>query len=222
MKKLYSLMICVLASFMLAGCQDLDIIGNSSVVAFDALINSSPSVAADDVNGGWKLTMPDDSTSFFWSSDFSKSKVHDVAIIFDPEPFINAGLDITKLPADMVLGDALITGNNYTDEAPVYKGEITPIASYEQILLLKPEMIGYHDTAHHYMLHFGNGNMIMFARDIDTNEKGIVFMLNPEPFINSGVDINNVEGWDYGSYETMTTDGKKIMVERFVKSFDLR
>jgi len=221
MKKLYSLAACMFLIIALTGCQELDIIGNNSVKAFEAVQAASTYVFKDDASGGWLLII-DESAVFFLSSDFSKSE-YDVAMMFTSEPFINAGLDISKLPEDMVVFEEILAaGNNYTDEAPNYSGEITPVASYEQIFKFKPEMIGYHDEDHHYMLHFGNGNMLMFARDISAQEKDIVFMLDPQPFIDAGVDVNNVEGWSYGSYETMTLDGKKVMVQRFVKTFDLK
>ncbi len=34
----------------------------------------------------------------------------------------------------------------------------------------------------------GNGNMFEWAKDMQKNDKDIVFVLNPQPFIDAGVD----------------------------------
>lgn len=222
-KKLIVVLLLLMMLVVFSACRQLDVIGNGSVEAFDALSQAMPAVYADEVNGGWLLIAPDDSTRFFWSKDFSQSRHYDVAIEFDPQPFIDAGLDLAKLPQEMIYGDKLRAGNVYGDKTPTYNGEITPLASYEQILLLYPGKIAYHDAADHYMLHFGNGNMIEFAKDMSTNEKDIVFMLNPQPFIEAGVDPQLVEGWTFvANLETMNASGKTVVVDRFLKIFDLQ
>jgi F420-0:gamma-glutamyl ligase len=63
--------------------------------------------------------------------------------------------------------------------------------------------------------------MFEWAKDMTTNDKDIVFVLNPEVFINAGVDASNVEGWVFAKVETMDESGKKIEVDKFLKPFDL-
>jgi hypothetical protein len=67
-----------------------------------------------------------------------ESPLHDVMIVFEARPFINAGLDISKLPENItVLDDMIMVGTKLGQEVLKYSGDLTPIASYEQIVNLK-------------------------------------------------------------------------------------
>ena len=240
MKKIY-LVISLAVMLLLTACASWDLIGIGAVEAFDRVINSE-NVEIEETRTGWVLHMSDYSTAFYWSQEFGSANdddggIFDIAITFDARPFINAMLDghnfsIPRLPADMITFTILSeleflftinVGVKLGDRVPEYEREKTPLMSFEQILRHRPELIGYHDAGHHYMLHFGDtGNMLMFARDIAAQESGVVFMLNPEPFIEAGVDVHNIEGWKFGSHETMTIRGQNVMRYFLVKSFDLR
>ncbi|MZQ99135.1 MAG: hypothetical protein GT601_15830, partial [Acidaminobacter sp.] len=52
--------------------------------------------------------------------------------------------------------------------------------------------------------------------------KDLVFVLNPEPLIQAGVDPAKLETWVFGEVEVMDEAGKAVMVEKFlmVYSFD--
>ncbi|MCL2072248.1 MAG: hypothetical protein FWH07_08510, partial [Oscillospiraceae bacterium] len=72
-------------------------------------------------------------------------------------------------------------------------------------------------------IEFGNGDSFEWARDMTTNQtndtpqdKDIVFALNPQPLIDAGVDVENIEGW---SYVTLQMMGESI--PKLVKAFDL-
>jgi poly-D-alanine transfer protein DltD len=54
-----------------------------------------------------------------------------------------------------------------------------------------------------------------------TNDKDIVFVLNPQPFIDAGVDPSALESWVFAKVETMDDSGKKIEVDKFLKPFDV-
>jgi hypothetical protein len=62
--------------------------------------------------------------------------------------------------------------------------------------------------------------MFEWASDMSTNDKDIVFVLNPEPLIAAGVDPNAVEGWTYSAV-SVDVDGKPTEVYKFLKAFDL-
>lgn len=78
------------------------------------------------------------------------------------------------------------------------------------------EKIGYHGEMDHYNIDFGGGNMFEWAKDIAANDKDIVFVLNPGPFIAAGVDVNNIEGWAFAKVKTM--DGE---IDKLLKPFNL-
>jgi hypothetical protein len=206
-----------------ASCRQLDVIGNKSITSFKEVLNAIPDkISADEVNGGWTLIAPDNSARFFWSNDFSKSKIYDVMIEFDAKPFIDAGLEIDKLPEGMVFGDKLVVGTDLSSENLTYDGEVTPLASYEKIVELKRESIGYHTALDHFGVDLSGGNMFEWAKDLGTNDKDIVFVLNPKVFIDAGVDPEKVEGWIFAKVETMDANGKKVEVDKLLKPFNLK
>jgi hypothetical protein len=209
--------------FLPASCGKLDVVGKDSVRAFQVLLQTIPGGAVtDEQNGGWALSAPDKSAQFIWSKNYRESPLHDVMIVFEAAPFINAGLDPQKLPGHIrVLGDKIITGTKLGDEVLNYQGEPDPIASYEQIVKLKRASIGYHGAMDHYGVNLGDGNLFEWAKDMDKNDKDMVFVLNPEPFINAGLDPGGVRGWTYAKVPVDDENGKPIEVDKLLKPFDL-
>lgn len=227
MKKVMKLglLLCAGAVAMLAlvGCKQLDVVGSQSVASFEAVLKAIPDkVEADEMNAGWSLSAPDDAVRFIWSEDYSKSPLHDVMLEFDAKPFLDAGLDTGKLPENIqYYEDKLMVGTKLGNDALKYSGEVTPLAAYEQIVNLYRDSIGYHTALDHYGVKLGNGNMFEWAKDMSKNDKDIVFVLNPDPFIAAGVDPNAVEGWAFAKVP-MEEDGKTIEVDKLLKPFDLQ
>lgn len=207
--------------FLPASCGKLDVVGNDSVRAFQTLLQTIPGGArADDQNGGWVLSAPDGSARFFWSNNF-RGPLRDVMIVFDAAPFTGAGLDPAKLPgAITVTADNIIVGANLGDEDAGYQGEPAPLASYEQIVRLKRDRIGYHGAMDHYGVNLGGGNMFEWAKDPEKNDKDMVFVLNPEPFIAAGVDPGKVSGWVYAKVPVDDENGRPVVVDKLLKPFD--
>ncbi len=219
------LLLCAGAVAMLAlvGCKQLDVVGSQSVTSFDAVLKAIPDkVRAEELNYGWSLSAPDDTARFIWSEDYSKSPLYDVMLELDAQPFLDAGLDPNKLPENVLqYENKLMVGTKLGSDALKYSGEVTPLAAYEQIVNLYRDSIGYHTALDHYGVKLTNGNMFEWAKDMSKNDKDIVFVLNPEPFIAAGVDPNAVEGWAFAKVP-MEEDGKAIEVEKLLKPFDLQ
>jgi len=142
-------------------------------------------------------------------------------IEFDAQPFIDAGLDTDKLPGGMLKDGKIIVGTKLGQESLTYNGEAAPLASYEQIVKLKRGSIGYHADLDHFGVDLANGNMFEWAKDMSKNDKDIVFVLDPQVFIDAGVDPNAVEGWVYAKVPVMDEKGKPIEVDKLLKPFDL-
>src|SRR5665647_93108 len=103
-KKILSLALFISVLLIVASCKSTDVIGNTSITSFNEILNAIPdNIKADEVNGGWSLNAPDGSAKFIWSKDYSKSPYHDVMLVFDAQPFINAGLDVNKLPEGLLI-----------------------------------------------------------------------------------------------------------------------
>ena len=221
-KKSILIPVLLVATVIFAGCtSQLDVVADKSISSFESVINELP-IEADSEDSSWILTAPDNSAKFLWSKDFSSTTDYDVKLELNSQPFINAGLDISKLPEGAINGDKIILGTDLSDEKLTYNGEATPLDSYKKIVEKSRDSIGYHAALDHYGIDLENGNMFEWAKDISTNDKDIVFVLNPQMFIDAGVNPQEVEGWVFAKVETMDKDGKKIEVDKFLKPFDLK
>ena len=221
-KKSILIPVLLAATVIFAGCtSQLDVVADKSISSFESVINELP-IEADSEDSSWILTAPDNSAKFLWSKDFSSTTDYDVKLELNSQPFINAGLDISKLPEGAINGDKIILGTDLSDEKLTYNGEATPLDSYKKIVEKSRDSIGYHAALNHYGIDLENGNMFEWAKDISTNDKDIVFVLNPQMFIDAGVNPQEVEGWVFAKVETMDKDGKKIEVDKFLKPFDLK
>jgi hypothetical protein len=205
------------------GISSLDVVGRESINSFQAVLSNAPqTVITDEMTGGWTLFSPDGNTRFIWSKNYSKSPLHDVMIVFDAQPFIDAGLDIERLPESITIIDGMMmVGTKLGNEEPAYTGEVTPLASYEQIVRLKRSSIGYHGALDHYGVNLGDGNLFEWAKDMGANDKDMVFVLNPAPFIAAGADPFRIEGWVFAKVTVDDANGKPVEVDKILKPFDL-
>ncbi len=221
-KKLFLLSICMLALPGLTACDKLDVIGNQSEKSFQAVLEALPDRVSEDTDfGGWSLTALDNGARFVWSEDFSKTTEYDVKLEVDVLPFIEAGLDTSKLPAGMLVDDKLVLGTDLGDENITYVGSASALDAYKKLVKHYRYHITYHATLDHFGVDLGGGNMFEWAKDMKANDKDIVFALNPQPFIDAGVNPDKVEGWLFAKVETMDENGKKIEVDKFLKPFDI-
>jgi hypothetical protein len=149
-------------------------------------------------------------------------------------PFMTAGLDTGKLPDNYshhegeatgnMSGATLMVGAKLGNDAFKYSGDATPLAAYEQIVNKYRKSVNFRTALDHFGALLGDGNMFEWVKDFSVNsatnesqEKDIVFVLNPEPLIAAGVDPEKVEGWAYA--QVPTDDGD---VWKFLKPFDLK
>jgi hypothetical protein len=216
-------LITVFAIFAITACSKLDVVGNDSIRAFNDLLENAPQLMAEDETA-WYIIAPDSPVGFIWSKNFAESPLYDVMLEFDATPFIAAGLDPSKLPDNFILLDDMFiaVGTKLGNEILSYKGEITPLASYEQIVKLKRSSIGYHMQMDHYGINLGNGNMFEWAKNLATNDKDIVFVLDPAPFIAAGTDPAKIEGWTFAKVTVDNENGKPVVVDKILKPYNLK
>ena len=206
-------------------CEKLDVVGNGSIQSFDQVLRHVPHlVSADAAHKGWSLAAPDGSARFIWSWNYAESPL-DVALELDAAPFIAAGLQPERLPSHFLFrGGKLILGRKLGQERLEYpgKGEATPLASYEHIVKLKRGAVGYHAQLDHYGVDMGNGNLFEWAKDMRANDKDMVFVLNPAPFIAAGVDPKRIDGWVSAKVTVDDEKGRPIQLDKILKPFDLQ
>ncbi len=223
-KKLAALMFFLVLAAFTTACGQADVIGRTAVKSFDSLINKlGDSVTFDESKNSWVLVSPT-GENFEWSKDFS-SDVPDAVVEFDAEPFLNAGLNVDKLPAaeyiyDSAAGKIRMPYELSQDEF-TYSGEAAATDTFRKIVDTNRELIGYHAQLDHYGISLGNGNMFEWAKDMAENDKDMVYVLNPQPFIDAGVDPAKVEGWVFGKVKVDNGRGKMEEVDKLLKPFDL-
>jgi hypothetical protein len=226
MKKIFALTgagLLVLLILPALSCGNLDVVGKDSIHAFDKVLKAAPrAVTPDETNAGWSLPAPDNEARFIWSKNFAESPIYDIMIEFNAAPFIAAGLDADKLPGTIAVYEGkIMLGTKLGKEVLKYNGEATPLASYGQIVKLKRSAIGYHGALDHYGVNLSGGNMFEWAKDMSVNDKDMVFVLNPGPFISAGVDPDKIAGWVFAKVTVDDDNGKPVEVDKILKFFDL-
>lgn len=141
--------------------------------------------------GTYLIQSPDGEASFSYQNQTVEMRV-------DLSPFLAAGLDLSLLPA------------GYVEE----NGNLQFETQYSRSIL------GFHSAMGHFNIVFENKGAFEWAQDILTNDKDIVFSLNPEPFQEAGADVEHIAGWVLGEVE-MHENGKKVNELKLLKAFDL-
>ncbi|MDR1377341.1 MAG: hypothetical protein LBJ22_07500 [Synergistaceae bacterium] len=230
MKKIADALLLGILAVCLAGGAEAafstDIVGQASIVSFEEMLNALefPPVA-DEMDDMWILTAPDGGAAFWWRRGAKEERAFDTYICFDAEPFVEAGLDLDKLPAEMkgmLDKGKLMAGKKLSPEPLVYDGEITPLASYGQIVKLDRDSVGYHAALGHYGVTVADGCVVEWAKDMSKNDKDLVFVLEPKLFLDAGADPSKVRGWTYAKVPLEDARGRKFEAEKFLKPFDLK
>jgi hypothetical protein len=214
----------ILLAITAVSCSKLDVVGNDSVRAFDELLKSVPQLVSEDkANGGWSITAPDGNTRFIWGRNTSQRSLCIIMIEFDSTPFIAAGLNPDFLPENYAgYENKIFIGTSFETEQLQNMSDTTPLSMYQQIVKLKRNIIGYHGQMDHYGINLGDGNMFEWAKNLSANDKDIVFVLNPDPFIAAGADPAKIAGWAFAKVTVDDANGKPVQVDKLLKPFDLR
>jgi hypothetical protein len=209
-----------------ANAISFDLVAKVAVTSFDALTKAIPNkVAYDNTKGGWAITGLDGKERIILSKDFSVDTPN-VTVEYDAAPFIKAGLNVAKLPSDQYSYDAA-TGKitmpyRYgKDKFPV-SAKKSVLETFKQLIKTHRDLIGYHEKLDHYGIALGNGNMFEWAKDMSTNDKDMVFVLNPGPFISAGVDPGKITEWVFAKVPLKDKDGKPIVLDKFLKPFNVK
>jgi hypothetical protein len=204
----------------LTGCTQTDIVAKYGISSFASLTEVvNPTVDAE--WSSWVIEAPDGSAKFLLSQDFKTTAPHDVMLMVDIQPFLDAGLDVSRLPQGMVVENWLMLGQSLGDQAFSESAKSSAEASLKELVRLSRDTLGYHEVLDHYGIALGEGNVFEWAKDRSTNDKDLVFVLNPDVFREAGVDVSNVAGWIFAEVEVMDESGKPIMVEKLLKPFNL-
>lgn len=202
-----------------------DVVAVHAVRSYDALLRApGVSVARRDAAGAWVLTSPGVETFTFGGDNAAGS--NELVVTFDARPFLAAGLNPSLLPAGaQVEGDGASARvvMRYDKGAGIFNddAESQPAQALQDLVRNHRMMLGYHAALGHFGLTLGNGNMVEWAKDQQANDKDLVFVLNPQPFADAGVDVANVQGWVLADVPVMDAQGRKSTARKLLRFYNL-
>lgn len=209
------ILIALFIIFTLFGCEKLDVIGKYSITSFSNLVENENVKIIEDEN--YYAIVLEDGNSFGMSKSFSKELAH-FYFNLDSDDFIQAGLEIKKLPNNFIFDD------NSKMLKIEFKSDNNEIGSnngvgelFKEIVKYKREIIGYHEELDHYGISLGDGFAYEWAKDLKSNDKDVVFVLHPQPFIDAGLTPENLKNWIYAKVKIKDDKGKPKEVYRLLK-----
>lgn len=228
MSKVFMVGAAAAAGFALAGCGSTDVVAKVANTSFAAVVQASGDrVTWSSEKSAWTLASSSGDEVRF-AADFARGPAKpDVEFATDAAPFVAAGLAVEKLPPAEGLSYGLEDGKlvirfELGAEAFAPEAGKSLDAVFAEIVRSQRSRVGYHEKLDHYGIKLGNGNMFEWAKDMAKNDKDIVWVLNPEPFIAAGVDPAKIEGWAFAKVETKDDNGKIVFVDKLLKPFDLK
>jgi hypothetical protein len=212
--RIVSLLLPVLTLMFFYSCQAVDVVGKVGLKTFIA-------VSGD----GARLVAPSTAEIFIIADDFSATD-NDLVLSVNAGDFLAAGFDPSKLAADSFApgvwswsADTGILTLNYQVSDKPNKGSLS---AADALIRNHPDRIGYHPQFDHYGFALGGGSMVEWAKDPATNDKDIVFVLNPEPFMAAGMDPSKLTVWLYGTVTVEDPKTKKpVEVTKLLRPYNL-
>jgi hypothetical protein len=210
-----------LTSLSLIGCAATDVVGAKAVSSFKAIVDASKdrvSYSAED--GAWSLSSPGGDEIML------STQMPDAEISLDAAPFLAAGLDVAKLPGSGALKYELEEGRlmlhfelGAKKFAAAAKDSIE--ASFAELVRTERARIDYHEKLDHFGIKLGEGNMLEWAKDMGSNDKDLVLVLNPEPLIAAGLDPSKAAPWSYAKVESKDDSGKTVFADKLLRAYNL-
>lgn len=189
----------------IAGCASTDVVKREAKSSFDMILDL-PSIESSIMDGYAHIIITEG-----YHLDLSlnpESTSQDVIMVVPIGPFLTAGLDITKLPSTMEVKDDMllitfdgIQGSSASDAS----------SQMDSLLTNNRSLLGYHAELDHFGIALGN-HKFEWAKDLTTNDKDVVFILNAEILRAAGVNVETVDGWLFTTMDDM---------DLLLKPFDL-
>ena len=220
MKKILPLALALaLVAALLAGCAATDVILKYSPASLETILGKFPAIVTDSTQTDHYFTLSADGETLLKISNNYSLTDEDIAIQTPLKPFLDAGLDSAKLGAGYRADD---TSLYLVADFGAGSGEQNTLtkALFESVKADR-SVLTYHADLDHYGIKLPSGKF-EWAKDESTNDKDIVFVLNPEPFIAAGVDPSKIDGWVFAKVETKDDAGRAITVDKLLKPFNLK
>ena len=202
--------IVILVANVFSSIAAVDIVANRAIDSFESLGRELE--LHEESRQHYDLRSPDGTEVF----TFGQS----IMLTFDLAPFTVAGF----VPQEY--GNALVMGETTFSILADHAG-VTPQDGdggydvFEAVLRSNRHALEYHMDHDLFELHLGHGNAFRWARDLQTNTRGMTFVLNPEPFIEAGLNPELLKGWALVDITVMHGADRGQRVPRLIKNFSL-
>lgn len=198
MKKL---LLALALLIFIAGCTSTDVVKREAQSSFEEIL-AVDSVESSVMDGYAHIIIADG--YHFDLSLNPQSTSEDVIMAVMAMPFLDAGLDITKLPSNMRIKDDMLL---ITFEG--IKGSMTYDAKGQMNSLLTNNrtLLGYHAELDHFGIALGD-HKFEWAKNMATNDKDAVFILSADVLRLAGVNVEAVDGWLF-----TTMDGMDLLLK---------
>lgn len=186
---------------IIAGCTSTDVVKREAQSSFEEIL-AVDSVDSSVMDGYAHIIIADG--YHFDLSLNPQSTTDDVIMAVMAMPFLDAGLDITKLPSNMRIKDDMLL---ITFEG--IKGSMTYDAKGQMNALLTNNrtLLGYHAELDHFGIALGD-HKFEWAKNMATNDKDAVFILSADVLRLAGVNVEAVDGWLF-----TTMDGMDLLLK---------
>ncbi len=208
MKKIMAGILCLLTLATLAGCarvQTGDPVADGALKAFNGMVSQHKDRKGFHATmQHWGITLSG-ADKFEWSKDTSANGI-DFAMVMAAEPFLAAGLDVTRL-SDYVfkaatveegkaVPDLLIHPYNVSDKKETAQGSDDAM---RRLLKQDPTLVTYNPDAFAYSLNLSQGYSVQWMETPKAGAADLVFRIAADPLIAAGVDASQlaVSGWLY-------------------------
>lgn len=185
----------------IAGCTSTDVVKREAQASFEEIL-AVDSVESSVVDGYAHIIITEG--YHFDLALNPQSTTEDVIMAVMAMPFLDAGLDITKLPANMRIKDdmLLITFDGL-------KGSMTNDAKgqMDSLLTNNRDLLAYHAELDHFGIALGD-HKFEWAKNMATNDKDAVFILSADVLRLAGVNVEAVDGWLF-----TTMDGMDLLLK---------
>lgn len=218
----YSAAVAALAAVtVLASCGATDAVARYAASSFGAAA-AATGVTVRDGDKALLLKIPG-GEEFTLLADFSGTA--DAVLAMDADPFLAAGLDVARLPANgpetwVLEGGRLVGRFDLASEGQTPAKD--PAAYMKAVATSARKRIGYHAALRHYGVMLGETAMVEWAADIAKNDKDLVIVLDPAALRRAGVAPELVAGWLLADVPVEGPDGKMTTAEKLLKAYDLK
>ena len=207
--------VLALSAVILAGCSSADVVLKYSPDSFKTIAEKYPDIITDNTltDHYYYLTI-DGETTLKISHDYSLTGTDDIILETPLKPFVDAGLDVSKLGAGYKVADDMLYLTADYGNGSGMKDNVTD--SLFESVKYDRSMLTYHQKLDHYGIKLTAGKF-EWAKDYTTNDKDIVFVIKAQPLKELGVDVNNISGWTFTTVQD--TDGSNVDV--LLKAYNL-